>query len=1094
MRKLALLLLVLLVLAIGTALVAPSFMDWNAWRDDVAARIEAATGRAVDIGGDLSVRVLPRPTLSVEGVRLANIRGGSTEHMVRVSAIRASLAWAPLLRGQVRVTSVRIIDPVILLERLPDGRANWVFGTPDTGVNGRSGGSVAMPVPSRPGPGTSPSPTPAAGLDDGAGMTVALDNVHARNGRLVIRDARRAFEARLTIATLDLSAESLRGPFRISGDVAAGPPPATPVVFDALVGGVAPDRPTPVDLQLLMPDSGATATLSGALSGVLSSVRGDPSGPLPALRGDLSLGGPDLAAIAADLGPAVAALPWMTALPARPVSLSAEVTADPAGLALSDLRIDLDGAEARGHVRITVEDHRPDVTADLRLRALDLDAWLTDTAPPRASNPADPARGDAIDTAVLIPPTTLSGRLSLTAEAMTWRGEVIRQARVDAALADGRLTIETAQANLPGASTVTARASLAAENGQPEFEGHVMARAGNLREALAWAGLPADQLPPDRLRGFSLDVDVAGTPGQVRLANLDLTLDTTRATGAVVLRGGARLGIGANLHIESLNLDAYLPASPARPPEPAPMAGGSVPALPTWLAVLNDVDANARIRVDTLTVDGLPLRDITLAGSLLGGRLTLREARIGALADARVTVSGGLSGLGRQPRVHGLTVAVEIADPTRTARLLRLDPPSALRDLGPVTQTLLLDGSAEALEITGALRLRGGSLDVNGVLRDILSPRPSYDVSVDLRHPNAMTLAGAPRGTDEAAESTGAAPPLPLRLQARLGGEGSALTLAPLNLRVGDSRVDGAATLGLEGPRPHLTAALTGDRVAMPLPPPPLALPDWLDADLRLSANILTLDGMPPLTDATLAARWVAETITLDRLDARLAGGTVEASGAVTALTAATGPSWSWRLEARNMDVRRLLETTGSTTQSAGADATDATVTGTATVTLALDGRDTMGPTALAGVTGEATVTVRGLHLTPGGVDGSSLAALLRPVAALDRTAADLLGDAAPARRPADLDAAVGIEAGLVTLDRLSLRHPLFAGTLSGTLDLAARTVDAEGTLAVPEGPLRAAVGPSVPVQVFGPLRDPSVRASFRGLRLPPNRLGGRAR
>ncbi len=1089
MRKLALLLLVLLILAIGTALLAPSFIDWNAWRDDVAARIEAVTGRAVDIGGDLSVRVLPRPTVSVEGVRLANIHGGSAQHMVRVSAIRASLAWAPLLRGQVRVTSVRVIDPVILLERLPDGRANWVFGAPDTGVNGRSGGSVAMPIPSRPGPETSPSPTPAAALTDGAGMSVALDNVHARNGRLVIRDARRAIEARLTIATLDLSADSLRGPFRVSGDVAAGPPPATPVVFDALVGNVAQDRATPIDLQLLMPDSGATATLSGALSGILSSVRGHPSGQQPALRGDLSLGGPDLAAVAADLGPALAAVPGLAALPARPFSLSAEVAANLAGLTLSDLRMGLDGAEARGHARITVDGRRPDVAADLRLRALDLDAWLADTAAPPPPRPADPAPGNAIDAPALTPPKTLGGRLSLTAEAMTWRGEVIRQARVEAALEDGRLTIEDARANLPGASTVTARASLTAENGQLAVEGHVMARAGNLREALAWAGLPAEQLPPDRLRGFSLDMDVASTSEHLRLTNLDLTLDTTRATGAVVLRGGPRLGIGANLHIESLNLDAYLPATPTQRPGPDSTADGPVLALPAWLAALNNMDANARIRVDTLTIDDLPLRDITLAGSLLGGRLTLREAQIGALADARVTMSGGVSGLGHQPRFHGLTLAMEIADPIRTARLLRLDPPSALRNLGPMTQTLLLNGSTAALEVTGALRLQGGSLDVNGVLRDTLSPRPSYDLSVDLRHPDAMTLAGALRGPAAAAR-TNPTTPLPLRLQARLGGEGSALTLAPLDLRVGDSHVDGAATLGLDGSRPHLVAELTGDRVAMPLPPP-LALPDWLDADLTLKANTLTLAGIPPLTDATLAARWLAETITLDHLDARLAGGTVEASGAVTALTAAIGPSWSWRLEARNMDVRRLLETTGSTGQGAGADAA---VTGTATVTLTLDGQGMTAPTALAGLTGEATVTARGLHLTPGSVDGSSLAALLRPIAALDQTAANLLGDTAPAQRPADLDGVVHIEAGLVTLDRLSLRHPLFDGALSGTVNLAARTVDAEGTLAVPKGPLRAAVGPSIPVQVFGPLRDPSVRASFNSLRLPSNRVGGRAR
>jgi len=1085
-RKLALLLLVLLVLTIGTTLVAPSFIDWNAWRDDVAARIEAATGRTVDITGDLSVRVLPRPAVSVEGVRLANIEGGSTQHMARVTAIQASLAWAPLLRGQVRVTSVHVIDPVILLERLPDGRANWVFHTPDMGVNGRSGGSVAMPVPSRSESPSPISPTPAATIENGPGISVALDNVHLDNARLAIRDAQRGTEAHLVFATLDLSADSLRGPFRLSGDVAANAAPATPVVFDALVGALAQDHATPVDLQLLMPDSGTTATLSGAVINLL--------GQNQTLNGTLSFGGPDLAAVAADLGSLVAAPSGLAIVPARPFALSAQITAEASNLSLSDLRLDLDGAEARGHIHVGLDESHPNVTAALRLRALDLDAWLMDTPSALPSGPSDPAPEKPVGTPPsIVVPTAVTGQVSLTAEALTWRGEVIRQAQVEATLADGRLTIEDAHARLPGASIVSVRAAITVKDSHPNVDGHLTARAGNLREVLTWVGLPVDRFPPDRLRGFSLDMDVAGMPGRLRLTNLDLTLDTTRATGAVVLRDGPRLGIGANLRIESLNLDAYLPTSPAsQPSEPEPAAEGSRPTLPSWLAVLNNVDANARIRLKTLSIDDLPLRDITLAGSLLGGRLTVQEGRIGALADASVTVSGGVSGFGRQPRFHDLSMAVDIDDPARTARLLRLSPPPALRGLGPVTQTLMLNGPVEALDVTGAWHVRGGSLDVNGVVRDTLSPRPSYDLSVDLRHPDAMALASVLRGSADMPMRTTDTAPLPLRLEARLGGEGPALTLGPLDLHVGDSHWQGAATLGLDGPRPHLVADVTTDRATMPLPPPlPLTLTasDWLDADLTIRAGTLTPAGMPPLTDATLQARWSRDAVTLDSLTAGMAGGTVAASGTIAAPATAAGPSWSLRLDARDVDVRRLLETTATTAQDP-----EAAVTGTAALTLSLAGRGTVGPTALAGTSGDATVTVRDLRLTPGGVHGSPLAAVLRPIADLDRTAADLLGDAAPVERPADLDGSIRVDAGLVTLDRLSLRHPLFLGALSGTLDLAAGTVDVEGALDIADGPLRAAVGKSVPVQVFGSLADPAVRASFRSLRLNPNRLGSGGR
>ena len=42
------------LLAVAAVLVLPSFIDWNNYRDDIAAQIESATGRRVLIDGDVS--------------------------------------------------------------------------------------------------------------------------------------------------------------------------------------------------------------------------------------------------------------------------------------------------------------------------------------------------------------------------------------------------------------------------------------------------------------------------------------------------------------------------------------------------------------------------------------------------------------------------------------------------------------------------------------------------------------------------------------------------------------------------------------------------------------------------------------------------------------------------------------------------------------------------------------------------------------------------------------------------------------------------------------------------------------------------------
>src|SRR5579862_4298295 len=114
--------LMLLVLA---ALVGPRFVNWNGYKDRVAAAVFQATGRALAIDGNISLSLLPAPTLSVEGVRLANLPGGSSPDMARLKSLDVEVALIPLMSGRIQVTRIDLLEPVILLERLPDGRANW---------------------------------------------------------------------------------------------------------------------------------------------------------------------------------------------------------------------------------------------------------------------------------------------------------------------------------------------------------------------------------------------------------------------------------------------------------------------------------------------------------------------------------------------------------------------------------------------------------------------------------------------------------------------------------------------------------------------------------------------------------------------------------------------------------------------------------------------------------------------------------------------------------------------------------------------------------------------------------------------------------
>jgi uncharacterized protein involved in outer membrane biogenesis len=114
-----------LVLVIGIAL-----FDWNRLRPWVEREITATTGRPAHIDGDLKVHVWSwNPTAQVNGIRLENPSWADRKLMFAAKRITISVSLAHLLRGQIVLPEIEILDPEINLERDAKGRASWALGT-----------------------------------------------------------------------------------------------------------------------------------------------------------------------------------------------------------------------------------------------------------------------------------------------------------------------------------------------------------------------------------------------------------------------------------------------------------------------------------------------------------------------------------------------------------------------------------------------------------------------------------------------------------------------------------------------------------------------------------------------------------------------------------------------------------------------------------------------------------------------------------------------------------------------------------------------------------------------------------------------------
>lgn len=115
-------LVVVLILAIIALLV---FFDPNDYKPRIEALIESQTGREARIEGDLGWSFFPSLGIEAEGFVLENPPGFSDPVMLRVGSMAFSAELLPLLRGEIRVHKITLIDAAILLEVRADGSDNW---------------------------------------------------------------------------------------------------------------------------------------------------------------------------------------------------------------------------------------------------------------------------------------------------------------------------------------------------------------------------------------------------------------------------------------------------------------------------------------------------------------------------------------------------------------------------------------------------------------------------------------------------------------------------------------------------------------------------------------------------------------------------------------------------------------------------------------------------------------------------------------------------------------------------------------------------------------------------------------------------------
>lgn len=477
----AIVVLVVAVVVAGVAVILST--DFNQYRPLVAEQVKKATGRDLNLAGDIEVAVSLVPTVAVNDVTFANAPWGSRPEMVTVERLEVEMDLLPLLSGEIRVKRVVLVGADILLETDAQGTPNWVFSAP---------GAPAAETES--------APTAEAASGSGA----PLPTVHAvsiENARVTYRDGASGAAHSLALTSFSATAPDARSPIAITFE---GSLNHNPIRLQGSIGAVQlllEDQPFPVDL---------TGEGGGATFAVKGEVAKPKSGQGIALQ--LSAQGNSLADMSALAG---APMP-----PLGPYNLSGRLSDVPGGYQIESLQARLGESDVSGTAGVVLGGARPKLTANLTSAKVDLkdfgvapqaDSGGTEAPSVVGSGggsdgrvfPADPLPLDALK--------AVDAVVKFTGQQVIKAPVTLENVVADLVLENGKLTLNQFDTGIAG-GTLKASGVVDASQAKPAVRAKLLSHqveAGALLQTLGGSEV---------LSGgkVDMDVDVTGSGASVR--------------------------------------------------------------------------------------------------------------------------------------------------------------------------------------------------------------------------------------------------------------------------------------------------------------------------------------------------------------------------------------------------------------------------------------------------------------------------------------------------------------------------------------------------------------------------------------------------
>ncbi|MDX2307565.1 MAG: AsmA family protein [Hyphomicrobium sp.] len=613
MNNLLLTLAGLLIVVLSALFAVPYAIDWNSYRGVLEEEASRVLGREVRVGGNVVLRLLPAPYVSVEKLRVADNATELGRPIFRAEGFTLWLSVPPLLKGILEAREVELTKPEVELALDKDGQGNWT--------------SMAIA------PGSLPfAPT-----------TVALQSVKVTGGAVGFTGPGGVELARVTAIDGILSADDLAGPYRFKGTV----------VWSGSLRDVRlttakrdPDGGLRFKSVVDVAASGNTYTFDGRIAGLDSALEFE--GDLVAKVTPASL------ALTGAASAASGAAPPATASADGLIEIRSKVSGTGKKLELGNIEISID----RGGVPQLVSGRagaawsdRVSLNVKLASKWIDVDR-LTETA--GAVPPLERARA-LFDRLVDALPSEADANVDLVLDQVGIGGDVMSGVAIHARRAGGNLELDDVRASLPGGTQALIDGAIEDEKGARTFKGTLALGGQSLMRFTAWGfgETPFSRLPRDG--PFSVEGQLVLSDKTIELSDATAEIDAMPLTGSVLLGLGEKRRAAVSLEGQRIDLASLWPGNPGLAGlRSLVFAGVVAPSAEGATAEKSNGSALGDVSVDIKAaelIDGdRKLRDAHVEVALAGGGLSIPRLAFMSDGGLSVDLTGGATGMPDEPK------------------------------------------------------------------------------------------------------------------------------------------------------------------------------------------------------------------------------------------------------------------------------------------------------------------------------------------------------------------------------------------------------------------------------------------------------------